>query len=242
MIKDLQQYLNGIALGVRFRANFSIEDQLGKITDTILYSRKSFFNTEIFPHVRNSVGKKILINHKTSDTLTIDNSNFILETNFYDDMGFNTNDYNKIVNNFQKQIVKDVMNKFGIIQIVRIGLIKRYLFPIEALAKTFVDKTIGCTLDGVNDINLQFSKKMPLPEALVKKDVFDYCNAIFNIIKLSGQDNIFMSVDYQWFYSPFLEKANDIDFAPFIENAEKFNKNNYLNWLNTNYLEEGKDE
>ena len=36
MLDTLDNYLVGIALGIRFRANFSIEDQLGKITDTIL--------------------------------------------------------------------------------------------------------------------------------------------------------------------------------------------------------------
>ena len=36
MIEKTNDYLIGIALGIRFRANFSIEDQLGKIVDTIL--------------------------------------------------------------------------------------------------------------------------------------------------------------------------------------------------------------
>ena len=44
MINNLSEYLIGFAAGIRFRANFSIEDQLGKILDTILYAQKSYFN------------------------------------------------------------------------------------------------------------------------------------------------------------------------------------------------------
>jgi hypothetical protein len=35
MIEKIDQYLIGLAIGIRFRANFSIEDQFGKIVDTI---------------------------------------------------------------------------------------------------------------------------------------------------------------------------------------------------------------
>ncbi len=49
MIDSLDDFIVGFAIGIRYRANFSIEDQLGKIADKILYSRKSFFNPIIFP-------------------------------------------------------------------------------------------------------------------------------------------------------------------------------------------------
>ena len=91
MIEKLEDYLIGIAIGIRFRANFSIEDQLGKIVDTILYSKKSYFNPEVFPRVRNSIGKKVLFNEITQDKLHIDNSNIILEVNFEEKYTFQKN-------------------------------------------------------------------------------------------------------------------------------------------------------
>jgi hypothetical protein len=237
MITNLNDYLIGCAVGVRFRANFSIEDQLGRILDTILYSKNSFFDPKVFPRVGGSVGQKVMLNEVTDDQLRIDNSNFILEIQFGHDQGFKQPDYDKILINFNDQIIQGVMTKFKIQQIVRIGLINRLLFPLKDLAQSFVDKTIGKTLEGVSDINLRFSKKMPVPEALVKRDVNDWSNAIFNIIKKADAEEIFMSVDYQLYYSPPLEQATQIEFAPFKKAANAFLEMRYLPWLNTNYVE-----
>ena len=237
MINNLNDYIIGLASGVRFRANFSIEDQLGKITDKILYSKNSFFDPNIFPKVSGGIGQKILYNPLTNDQLRIDNSNFVLEIQFGFEEGFKKTDYNKILENFNEDIIRGVMCTFNIQQIVRVGIINRYLFPLNDLAQSFVEKTIGKTLEGVNDINLSFSKKMPVPEALVKRDVNDWSNAIFNIIKKADTDEIFMSVDYQLYYIPFLEKANQINFQPFTDESLHFIQNRYLPWLNTNYVE-----
>ncbi len=238
MIENLDDYLIGIATGVRFRANFSVEDQLGRILDAILYSQNSFFNPSVFPNVVNTaVAQRAMVNKETDDKLIIDNSNFILETQFGFQNGFKKEDAPNILQKFEEQIIKGIMSKYKIQQIIRVGLIKRYLFPIKDLAKTFVDKTVGETLEGVNDINLRFSKKVSVPEALVKQNVNDWSNAIFNVIKKSDADEIFMSVDYQLYYSPSLEKASQINFIPFTQAAENFNQKRYLPWINTNYME-----
>lgn len=235
MAINLNESLISIALGIRFRANFSIEDQLGQIIDQILYSSDSYFNPKVFPLVKSVVGQKVLSNEKTGDQLTIDNSNIILEAIFGDT--FSISEHKQILEHFENDIIKKVMKKFAIKEMVRIGYIKRYIFNVENLATRFVDKTIGGTLEGINDIRLSFSKKLPVAEALVKKDVNDYENAIFTIIKKSNLSEIFMSVDYQRYFDPFLPTATDIPFEQFIEQAELFNNNKYLPWLQSNYLE-----
>ena len=237
MIENLDDYLIGVSLGIRFRANFSIEDQLGTIADTILYSPDSYFDSEIFPKVITQPGAKILINDITQDYINIDNSNFILEINFGDKFSFRKDDISEIIFNFEKQIIKGLLKELSIKQIRRIGFVKRYVFGIETLANSFVDKTVGETLGGVNDINLNFSKKIPLQEALIKKDVLDYDNAIFNVIKRADRNEIFMSIDYQAYYDPFLPSTGMIDFKSFIDRADIFNSKKYLTWLNNNYME-----
>jgi len=222
MINNLNEYLIGFALGTRFRANFSIEDQLGKILDTILYSHNSYFGPQVFPKVGGKGGQKIMYNPVTGDRLRIDNSNFILEIQFGDDVGLKKSKYDEILNNFYKQIIHGVMSKFKIQQIVRIGIVNRYLFPLNDLAESFVDKTIRKTLEGVNDINLSFSKIIPVPEALIKRDANDWSKAIFNIIKKEDTDEIFMTADYQLYYSPFLENAQQIKLPPFFKAAQEF--------------------
>ena len=235
MAIQLSESLMSIVLGIRFRANFSIEDQLGQIVDQILYSKDSYFNPKIFPIVKSGVGQKVLSNDSTGDQLTIDNSNIILEAIFGE--SFTVSQHKEVLQHFEADIIKKVMKKFAIKEMVRIGYIKRYVFKVESLASKFVDKTIGGTLDGINDIRLSFSKKIPVTEALVKKDVNDYDNAIFTIIKKADLSEIFMSVDYQRYFDPFLPTATEIPFDQFIDQAELFNNNKYLPWLQSNYLE-----
>ncbi|MGA3084709.1 MAG: hypothetical protein ABSE95_07920 [Thermodesulfobacteriota bacterium] len=62
---NISDYFIGLAIGIRFRANFSIEDQLGSIIDEILYSNKSYFNPKVFPKVRSLINGKILFNEST---------------------------------------------------------------------------------------------------------------------------------------------------------------------------------
>jgi hypothetical protein len=237
MLSSLDEFLIGIVIGIRFRANFSIEDQLGRMVDTILYSKGAFFDPTIFPQVNSGIVGKVLFNERTQDNLKIDNSNIILEVFFGQGNRFKLSDLSLLHEQFDNKIVHGVMDSFSITQIVRIGYVKRYLFKIDDLARTFVDKTIGRTLGGVNDINLSFSKKLAVPDALVKRDVNDHQNAIFNIIKKADTDEIFMSVDFQHLYDPFLQNSSEIEFKSFIEQNDSFNSRNYLSWLNSNYME-----
>ena len=238
MIDNLDDYIIGIVLGIRFRANFSIEDQLGRIMDRILYSKDSFFKPEIFPEVRGKVGKRFLWNEYTQDSLHVDNSNIILEVNFYEEKGFKKSDAGNILKNFEDQIINGIMKEFKIKEITRCGFVKRYVFPIEGLAKSFMDKTVGKTLEGVTDINLRFSKRLPVTEKIMKKGLNDYDNVIFNVVKLVDKDEIYMSIDYQSYFDPFLSISSEIPFKAFISRTNNFNKNKYLDWLNNNYAEE----
>ena len=234
MIKNIEDHLVGIAIGIRYRANFSIEDQLGKIVDQILYNKGSIFDSTIFPLVQNNVADKTLFNDKTGDSLLINNSNIILEINL--GKSFEKEDYRKIIEGYYKEIIEGVLKPYKITEINRAGIIKRYIFKIEDLAKSFLNKTIGSTIEGVNDINLKFSKKFPVPESLTKKDIYDYHNVIFNIIKKADRDEIFMAIDYQKYFEPFLSSASQLEFLDFSKNVDLFNSNNYLDWINKNYL------
>ena len=233
MINNLEEYRIGIAIGIRFRANFSLEDQLGNIVDQILYGRDSFFGPRVFPSVISKVNEKVLVNDSSMDHLVINNSNIILEVNYGET--FHQSDLAMLLQSFNNAIIDGVMKKYRVTEVNRVGLIYRYLFKLDKLADTFIDKTIGATLEGINDINLRFSKKVPVPESLVKKGVNDYDNVIFNVIKRANKQELFMSVDYQKYFDPFLTSASEIEFENFVKKADSFNSGNYLNWLNKNY-------
>jgi hypothetical protein len=233
MLKNLNQYLSGIAIGIRFRPNFSIEDRLGSLIDQILYKKESYFNPEIFPEVLSNPVERRLMNEQTGDNLVINTSNIILQITFGDKI--NVNDIDTINERFEKDIINDVMDKFEITQINRAGYIKRYLFKIEELSRVFINKTVGETLEGVNDINLRFSRKYPLPESMTKKDVNDYDNVIYNIIKRADREEIFISVDYQRYFDPTLDKSSQLEFTKFLGSVEYYNSVNYVKWLDAYY-------
>ncbi len=236
---QLNDNLISIAIGVRFRANFSIEDQLGKIVDQILYSKDSYFSPKIFPEALTVTGKKILSNPKTGDRLTIDNSNVILEVVLGE--SFLLADRQEIIDQYERVMINRIMLEFDIKEIMRIGYIESYVFNVNDLADQFTKQTIGDTLDGVNEISLRFSKKLHTPSGLVKKDINDYDGAIFSVIKKADSDELFMSVDYQRHFDPFLPTAKGIKYSSFIKRAEEFNHKKSLPWLKSNYLEGGNE-
>jgi len=235
MINNLNDYLMGIVIGVKYRVNFALEDQLGKIVDQILYSPNSYFGPSTFPLVYNNVNEKILANDKTPDRLTINNSNIVLEIYFEGE--YDIEDLKDIYRAYNEVLIDGVLKKYKVTEINRVGIVNRYLFKIEELADKFVNKTIGSTLEGINDINLRFSKKLTSEEGLIKKEVNDYYNAIFNVVKRADKDELFMSIDYQKYFDPFLNSSSEIEFLDFVKKMEGFNSKTYLGWLNKNYGE-----
>lgn len=233
MKNSLGSYQTGYVIGIRYRANFSISDLFGSIIDEILYTKKTPFNEEIFPLLQHTkADEKVLINPDNNNRLTINTSNIVLDINDISSLS-----EEKAIDAYQKLIINGIMRKYSITQINRIGYIKRYLITEEDLAKSFIYSTIGNKLDGVNDINLQFSKRIVLPEALVKKDVYDFNNVIYNIIKKTDKQELFVSVDFQRLYEPFLEGCSLINLPQFIEQVKTYNNNNVVEWLDSNYGE-----
>ena len=77
------------------------------------------------------------------------------------DATFKAVDTGKILESFDKQIIKGILKEYGIHRDWRIGYVQRYIFDLEALANSFMEKTTGPALGGVNEINLRFSDGYP---------------------------------------------------------------------------------
>lgn len=234
LIKNVSDYLSSFVIGIRFRANFSIEDQLGRIVDDILYAKGAFFGPKFFPLVEGRVNVKRLFNEPNDRSLLINNSNLVLEIEFNKDDTIETLT-TSVREKFKTDIVYGVMKKYGVTQITRIGYINRYVFHDKHVSKAFLEQTIGSKLEGVNDTNLRFSKKYPTMEGMIKKDIDDYDNVIFNLVKQSDSEELFVSIDYQHIYSPFIEKSTDMDIDAYYKSVDKFNNETFKNWFNESY-------
>lgn len=235
-IEKLNESMTSFVIGVRFRANFSIEDQLGSIVDKILYSRGAYFNSKFFPLVSSAGNGKVLHNDEEGKSLIINNSNIILEIGNCEN--YKSSQIEEICNKFNEKIITGVLKECKITEISRIGFVNRYLFKNPSLAHSFLEKSIGKALQGINDINLKFSRKYPTEKSLAKEEMNDYHIAIYNIIKKSDKDELFISLDYQKCFDPFLESSTSIEFKEFMSNMRKYNNQTFINWITNNYLTE----
>lgn len=233
MISEIKSYLVGFAIGIRFRQNFALQDKFGEIADNILYAKDSYFNPAIFPEIDVNPIMTKLIDRATGNYLTINTNNIILEIDFASKITLS--EVELVTKRFQSDIIEGVLGKYNVTGINRVGYINKYIFTIEELSKVFIDKTIGGTLEGINEINLRFSKKLTIQESMIKKNVNDYCNVIYNIIKKADKKETFISVDFQKMYDPMLDRVNQLDFLKFLDSVQDYNSVKYLKWLNAYY-------
>lgn len=235
-VQKLNKSFNSIIIGIQFQPNFSLEDNLGRIVDQILHDEDSIFDIDYFEAAHNDLNKKVLINQASQSTLLINNSNIVFDYRFPagDETTIAEHEgpeklYKFMGNYLIPKIVADIVN------IVRIGYVRRYRFN-DTLADNFLNKTIGNTLsNGINGINLSFSKRFPVAEGLTNEGINDYNNVIFSIIKKQDQENLLVGLDYQKYFDPPLDVGRDIDFDIFLKEAIKYNENSFLRWINENY-------
>lgn len=246
MIENVENYLVGVVIGIRFGPNFSIMDDFGNIADRILYKKESFLNEKMFPLVGVNPLEINLQDDKSGDSLIINSRDIVLTCNLQNSNSTieqSTNSkikldmLSELNRSYEKDIVDGVLKDYKFTRIRRTGYIRKYIIKVEGLSKRLVNKTIGETIGGVTDIDLRFSKKYPTQEALVKKDINDYHNVIFNIIKLANKEEMFISLDYQAYYEPALETIKDLNFAEFLASMNKYNSETFPKWLNEHFGE-----
>lgn len=234
MITELESSKVGYVVGVRYRKTFTVADNLGAIVDNILQSKQSKFKARVFPYIQHIDRDEDVLfdfeNNIPQNKLTINTSNIILDVQNMNKISFKDG-----VEAFKDTILKYIMHEYSIGYINRIGFINRYILKDKDIIDKFIKGTVGRGINDVNDINLQFSKRLQLTESLVKQGVDDYHNVIVNIIKKNAKDELFLSVDYQLYYSPMLEKVSQIDFDKFLKNANDFIQNHLLGFLNNTY-------
>lgn len=240
MITNLESYIVGYVIGIRYRETFTIADNLGAIIDDILQSKNSKFKANIFPYIQHTDRDEDVLfdlaNNLPKDKLTINTSNIVLDV-----QDLNKIPLNKGITAFKDTIIKYIMHEYTIGHINRLGFIKRYVLEDKEIINKFVSGTVGRGFAEVNDINLQFSKRIPIDESLIKENINDYRNVIINIIKKNGINKLYLSVDYQHYYSPMLEKTSQIEFDKFLDNANQYIDKHLPDFLNNTYGERQND-
>lgn len=210
-----------IAIGISFRKHYSILDKIGSIVDHILYSDGAYFNPTFFPKTMTSHEERILFNDITKNSLTITPSNIILEFNSSADC---PQDFPEIFKAYKEFVFRDIFMKHKISGLSRIGFVFGYRFEdVNVLDKLNAILTRGIA-DDVDTSLLRLTKKIPTIEGVVKRGIDDFKNSIIEISKTQASNCIKISIDYQQYYSPFLDIYEEKDLNDIADYAKAYNR------------------
>jgi hypothetical protein len=200
--KDIDKYLDSIVIGVQYRQHFIIQDKLGEIVDSILYADNSYFNPSVFPFTQEGVGQKRLVSaNDARDSLSIGHTDVVLDMGISNKENIKSN-LGDIITNYEKQIIKGVIDTYKIDQI------------------------------DVADLKMNFSKKLPIEKALLEKKYDDYENVIYNAAVKSGDKRLYLSVDYQHIFDPPADDIQDVKYGHFMKVVSDYNSQKLIQWIN----------
>lgn len=230
---EFKKRISGLIVGVRFEKSFRVSDVLGKIADDVLYDKNSPFDSVFFPNIQSSDVERILNNGKTGDYFRINIENLIF--------------YKTIDKDFDKQFtwIKEVVLPFfenlfkdnGIKNILRIGIVAESSLEVNKKILA-LSNNLDPKFSGVNGTRVSFSKKYPTDFGLTKEEKNDYKNLIYNFD--SKDEKLLATVDYQYFYSPSMDKLSDCNIEKIADDFKKFFEEDYLNTLISLYEQEKK--
>jgi len=228
---NIKDYLTGIAIGIKFRPNYSIEDNLGEIIDELLYRKGSLFNYITFPETSYRLGEKKINNPRTGDNLLINGSNLILDINFSEKIP--KEEAGKLINEFFKTATEKIYKIVDIRDIYLIGIVNKYTINDEIKLKKLFQNFEQITFDDIDTISFNFTRKIILPESKASKDVNDFENIIHTLMApRDSKEGYFLQIDYQKIFEPRLVSIVDIPYKDFIEKVDYYNSNKINEWIN----------
>jgi hypothetical protein len=232
-MKELREYLSGIAVGVKFRNNYTVEDYLGSIADALLYSKNGgLLNYIAFPYYSSTIDSKnmLLNNDKTGDSLIVNANNIILDVNFSEKILKEKSD--ELIDEYFKALTQKIYNIVNIREIRMVGLVYKYIIDDEDSSKSIKKTFKDITFDDASSISINFSKKIILPNSKVKKDYNDHENIICTLsMKHEKPKQYLFQVDYQHFFNPMLDSIVDIQYADFIKKVTHYNTEIISQWI-----------
>ncbi|MDD4804062.1 MAG: hypothetical protein PHN69_02715 [Candidatus Pacebacteria bacterium] len=223
---DLKEKIVGITFGIRFNRSFRVPEISGEMIDDILYGNKTPFGTEFFPKVQETAREKTLFNNKTNEYLRINTDDIILGIEIKDDFEKKFEWLKTDVLNYFKDIL---FKNYGLKNIRRVGIVFSHKVEKDPNLDSAIKVLTKDKIDAVDNVNISFSKKLPATDALIRKDVNDYKNTIYNITEMDSA--ILAELDYQYYYNPPIEDLRECFVDKILADAKTFLEGSYYNWL-----------
>ena len=223
---DLKEKIVGITFGIRFNRSFRVPEISGEMIDDILYGNKTPFGTEFFPKVQETARENTLFNNKTNEYLRINTDDIILGIEIKDDF---EKKFEWLKNEVLTYFKDTLFKEYGLKNIRRIGIVFSHKVEKDPNLDSAIKVLTKDKIDAVDNVNISFSKKLPATDALIRKDVNDYKNTIYNITEMDNA--ILAELDYQYYYNPPIEDLRECFVDKVLADAKTFLEGSYYNWL-----------
>ncbi len=230
MSVELRENLVGLAIGLRYRKHFAIETFVGKMVDDILYSPKSFFNSDFFPNVDfvSPLGRR-LSNSKTGNSLLIDLSDVILEIQFTSD--FVSSNRGMVLDRYYNDILRHAVAETSLSSFERIGIIHKYEIEASTLDSGFPLGRSDAFYCQAQQVSVRIAKRLNGPASIGREKGGDYANAIVQIRRDESQKTVKLSADYQWYFLPPKGKVAEIKYSDFIQSTDAYLSDEVEGWV-----------
>jgi hypothetical protein len=224
--------ISQLAFGVRYEPQFAVTDRIGSLVDAVLRADGTPFGPETFPVSQASPTDHALLNPETDNVVRISHTDTILV------WSINTRKLDEIHElglDFENFLLRPVRQIAHLSNIVRYGFLVHVNDINESsLRNRPTTRYLSSEFPNATSLSMRFSHRLPSDEALVKKRVEDYRNAIYTVVE--GEDRkVNISMDYQEYFKPPLDASewNDRPFARFIERGLGHFQGRFHNWFET---------
>lgn len=225
-----------VSLGIRHRREFRIAETAGSIVDFIAHDKDGkspfaegyFTQTQLFTNGPEVQGRSAA--DETGDNSIVANIDSFI-------VNIATNSLEETLTRLSQKILPYLTNnifpEFGIENFNRIGIV--YEFKISSDSRihdTLVQRITDSHFQYGTDFSLRFSSKAAEPRGAVMQELLDYVNSIVTILKV--EDSILLKYDYQYYFTPVIKKAVDINFNDFIKESRVRLESDFLSWCSSN--------
>lgn len=221
--------IDRLAFGVRYQPHYEVMDLVGAIIDRILRSSGTPFGSSTFPLITRQPTAHTLLNNETGDTLTLTESDAILQMKIDTRK---TSEIETLADHFATFVLDTLRNVAHLKSIIRYGVLFQLQECRASLQESPIEHFIKADFPDTRSMSLRFTRRLPVMEAIAKKNVSDYKNLIYTIKQTEkGEASIWL--DYQEIFNPALGASewSQRPFAQFVNQGIKYFLDEFQSWL-----------
>lgn len=219
-----------LSFGVRYEPQFGLIDRLGSVVDRILRADATPFGPETFPLSEANPLQYRLVNNETDASLVINSQDTIMQLPL---ITRNVAQINEYANHFEEYVLTP-LRKIGLVRnIARYGVMIHFKEEkATSLRNPPVTRYLSPDFPKANSLGMQFSRRLPMDEALAMRRVDDYRNANYIVIQSESGD-VRVSIDYQEYFRPMLSAREweERPFSRFVHRGTDYVEGEFQKWF-----------